>query len=285
VAYVADAVPFTAPVSAPAPATKPSAAFVAATTYRRLELKYWATELQAAALLRLTKPHLELDPYCLKGAQRNVSLYLDTPTRSFYDAHRASLPDRHKLRIRTYDEGANDGPAFLEVKRKVKAITAKCRVITSRRLAQAVVRGEFDEALALAPDNADLAEFVYLARQHQVEPSLLIAADRLSLISADDGGQFRMTLDRDIRYQRPLGSALQGLPRAWTPLDIWELNGDPSLRVMVEMKCAEYAPAWLAPVVAQLGLYRASFSKYIASMTQDALATDLWAPLVNDADG
>jgi hypothetical protein len=281
VAAAADASPVLSPVLSP----RPSQAFVAATTYRRLELKYWATELQAAALLRLTKPHLELDPYCLKGSQRNVSLYLDTPTRTFYDAHLASLPDRHKLRIRTYDEGANDGPAFLEVKRKVKAITAKCRVITSRKLAQSVVRGQFDEALALAPDNTDLAEFVYLAQQYQVEPSLLIAADRLSLISADDGGQFRMTLDRDIRYQRPVGSDLQGFRGAWTPLDIWELNGDPSLVVMVEMKCAEYAPAWLSPVLAQLGLYRASFSKYIASMTQDSLDTDVWAPIVNNGDG
>jgi hypothetical protein len=277
--------PIAEAVVQPGLAARPSQAFVAATTYRRLELKYWATELQAAALLRLTKPHLELDPYCLKGAQRNVSLYLDTPTRTFYDAHLASLPDRHKLRIRTYDEGANDGPAFLEVKRKVKAITAKCRVITSRALARAVVRGQYDEALAMAPDNADLAEFVYLAQQYQVEPSLLIAADRLSLISADDGGQFRMTLDRDIRFQRPFGTELQGLPRAWTPLDIWELNGDPSLVVMVEMKCAEYAPAWLAPVLAQLGLARTSFSKYIASMTQDSLDTDVWAPLAQRADG
>ena len=88
------------------------------------------------------------------------------------------------------------------------------------------MRGRFDEALALAPDNTDLAEFVYLSQQYQVEPSLLIAAHRLSLISADDGGQFRMTLDRDIRYQRPLGSDLQGSPGAWTPLDIWELKGD-----------------------------------------------------------
>jgi hypothetical protein len=277
VAAAADALPVLAP--------KPSQAFVAATTHRRLELKYWATELQAAALLRLTRPHLELDPYCVNGAQRNVSLYLDTPARTFYDAHLSSLPDRHKLRIRTYDEGANDGPAFLEVKRKVKAITAKCRVITSRKLARAVVLGQYDEALALAPDNRDLAEFVYLAQQYQVEPSMLIAADRLSLISADDGGQFRMTLDRDIRYQRPLGSQLQGFPGAWTPLDIWELNRDPSLVVMVEMKCAEYAPAWLAPVLSQLGLYRTSFSKYVASMTQDALDTDAWAPMVNNGDG
>jgi hypothetical protein len=285
VAAAADASPILSPKPSPKLSPKPSGAFVAATTYRRLELKYWATELQAAALLRLTKPHLELDPYCLKGAQRNVSLYLDTPTRTFYDAHLASLPDRHKLRIRTYDEGANDGPAFLEVKRKVKAITAKCRVITSRKLARAVVCGQYDEALALAPDNTDLSEFVYLAQQYQVEPSLLIAADRLSLISADDGGQFRMTLDRDIRYQRPLGTDLQGFPGAWTPLDIWELNGDPSLVVMVEMKCAEYAPSWLAPVLAQLGLYRTSFSKYIASMTQDSLDTDVWAPIVNNGDG
>ena len=34
-----------------------------------------------------------------------------------------------------------------------------------------------------------------------------------------------MTLDWDIRYQRPLGTDLQGFPGAWTPLDIWELNG------------------------------------------------------------
>ena len=54
---------------------------------------------------------------------------------------------------------------------------------------------------------------------------------------------------------------------------------------MVEMKCAEYAPSWLAPVLAQLGLYRTSFSKYIASMTQDSLDTDVWAPIVNNGDG
>ena len=133
-------------------------------------------------------------------------------------------------------------------------------------------------------DNSDLAEFVYLAQQYQVEPSLLIAASRLSLISADDGGQFRMTLDRDIRYQRPVGSQLQGFPGAWTPLDVWELNRDPSLAVMVEMKCAEHVPFWLAPVLSQLGLYRTSFSKYVASMTQDSLDTDAWAPIVNNGD-
>ena len=83
-AAAADALPVLSP--------KPYPAFVAATTYRRLELKYWATELQAAALLRLTKPHLELDPYCLEGAQRNVSLYLDTPGRTFYDATFPATP-------------------------------------------------------------------------------------------------------------------------------------------------------------------------------------------------
>ena len=38
-------------------------------------------------------------------------------------------------------------------------------------------------------------------------------------------------------------------------------------------------------MLAQLGLYRTSFSKYIASMTQDSLDTDAWAPIVNNGDG
>lgn len=277
----------TAPqVSGPASPPKAAQAFVAATTYRRLELKYWATEAQAQMLLEMTKPYLELDPYCLKGSQKNVSLYLDTPTRDFYHAHLSALPDRCKLRVRTYDEGDNKGPAFLEVKRKIKAITCKCRVITSRKLAQAVVQGQYEEALAMGPNNPDLQEFVYLAQQYQVEPSLLISAWRLSLISADDGGQFRMTLDRDIRYQRPVGTELQGRPKGWIPLDLWEMYDlHPSLTVMVEMKCAELAPHWLAPVVSQLGLQRIAFSKYISTMTQDSFDTDLWAPVLGEDDG
>ena len=64
-----------------------------------------------------------------------------------------------------------------------------------------------------------------------------------------------------------------------------ELNLDPLLTVMVEMKCAEYAPHWLAPIIMQLGLQRTSFSKYVASMRQDSFATDLWAPVLTSADG
>lgn len=237
-----------------------------ATTAQRYEVKFWASEEQALQLLRVSEGYLEVDPFCRKGPQRNISLYLDSPLRTFYELHVAGVPARFKLRVRTYDDP--NGPAFLEVKRRVKTVTSKMRSVVPRAVARELVAGRF-EAAAHLPATPDLAEFMYLHQRYVVEPSLLVSARRLAMRSIGDGGMFRLTMDRDIRYQRPLGTDLTGLPGAWTPVDTVARNGNQALRVLIEMKFADAAPGWIPQTIELLGLHPCSYSKYVAAMGQN----------------
>jgi hypothetical protein len=248
-----------------------ASAAVDGTTAQRYEVKFWATEEQAGQLLRLSEHHLEVDPFCRTGPQRNVSLYLDSPMRTFFEHHVTGLPERFKLRVRTYDDPR--GPAFLEVKHRCKSVTSKRRTSVPRAVARDLVAGRLDAAAALPP-TADLMEFLYLYQRHMAEPVLLVSARRLGLRSIDDGDRFRMTLDRDIQYQRHCGSDLTGRPHGWTPVDIAARAGNPALLVLIEAKFVDAAPAWLAPAIERLHLRPTSFSKYVAAMYQDMAEND-----------
>jgi hypothetical protein len=265
--------------------TKAVEAFADATTAQRYEIKFWATEEQASAMLRIASQHMSVDPFCKNGPQRNISLYLDSPMRTFFEQHISHMPMRCKLRVRTYDDP--NSPAFIEVKRRVKSVTMKHRVVASRAIGRELAAGRLEAANALPPSR-DLMEFLYLHQRHMAEPVLLVAARRLALRSIGDDGQFRLTLDRDVEYQRPSGSDLQGRPDGWTPVDLTVRSGNEVLRSLFEMKFANAAPAWLAPAIELLGLRLTSFSKYVAAMSQDAADYDGWNPmrgLDDDPDG
>jgi len=66
-------------------------AFADATTAQRFEVKFWATEEQAAAMLRIASQHMTIDKFCRNGPQRNISLYLDSPNRIFFEEHLAQV--------------------------------------------------------------------------------------------------------------------------------------------------------------------------------------------------
>ena len=236
------------------------------TTEQRYEVKFWATEEQAGEILRLSAPYLEVDPFCQTGPQRNISLYLDSPLRTFFENHVAGTPSRFKLRVRTYEDP--HGPAFLEVKHRFKSVTSKRRVSVPRMVARELVAGRMDATAGLPPTPA-LNEFLYLHQRYMAEPVLLISARRLGLRGINDGGRFRVTLDRDIRYQRHCGNDLTGRPGAWIPLDTAARSGNPAFRVLVEAKFVDAAPGWLAASIDRLQLRSTSFSKYVAAMVQD----------------
>lgn len=236
-----------------------------ATTAQRYEVKFWATEQQATAMLRVSQHHLELDPFCREGPQRNISLYLDSPLRTFFEQHVTGVPSRFKLRVRTYDDP--EGSAFLEVKRRVKSVTSKLRTVVPRALAQQLLSGDRDAAAAL-PATHDLMQFLYLQQRYLAEPVLLVGARRLAMRSVSDGGRFRMTLDRDIQYQPHCGNELTGRVGGWTPVDLSRRTGNDAVRVLFEMKFVDACPGWLAPAIEQVGLRPTSYSKYVACMSQ-----------------
>ncbi|MBC8131655.1 MAG: polyphosphate polymerase domain-containing protein [Deltaproteobacteria bacterium] len=257
-----------------------------ATTAQRYEVKFWATEEQSVEMLRMAEPHLEVDPFCKSGPQRNISLYLDSPLRTFFELHLTGVPSRFKLRVRTYDDP--QGPAFLEVKRRVKSVTSKLRTAVPRALARELVAGHLDAAAGLPPTR-ELMEFLFLHQRYMAEPVLLVAARRLALRSTADGGRFRMTLDRDIQYQHHCGTDLTGRPRGWTPVDITVRNGHEALRVLFEMKFVDACPGWLAQAIERLGLRPTSYSKYVAAMAQSLEESDAGGPTMGgryeDEDG
>ena len=257
----------------PSPLPTPATAqpFVAATTGQRCEMKYWGTEAQAALLLQQARAHMDLDPYCLNGPQRHTSVYLDSPNRTFFEMHRTGAVVRYKLRVRTYDDP--DGPAFLEVKCKARSATMKQRTTVTQEIGRAVLAGQTD-AVGDLRRTAALNDFMFLYHRHLVEPTLVVAAWRLALTSKDDGGMFRLTFDRGIRYQHARPGPLQGQPKGWIPIDLVERSGRADMKVLIEMKFVDAAPAWLAPAISGLRLRPTSFSKYIASLSQDLAQTD-----------
>jgi hypothetical protein len=266
-------------------AALPAAGFVAETTRQRYEYKAWATEHQAEQLARLSRDYLVVDPFCAAGQEKNVSLYFDSPRRTFLNMHLEAAPDRLKLRIRSYDSPG--GPTFLEVKRRVKSVTLKHRTTVPHAVAQAVAAGDL-EPLERVPPSPALTEFLFLYQRYLVEPVLLVSARRLALSSVEDGGGFRLTFDRDIRFQTPRGADLRGRAGGWIPVDLSVRSGHPELTVLIEMKFVHAAPAWLGPAVASLGLRPTSFSKYVASLCQEMGASDAWGPVrgsFDDAEG
>ena len=261
-------------------------AFVAATTGQRYEVKFWATEAQADDLLAHSLQHMEMDPYCKQGPQRNISFYLDSQRRTFFEMHLSGAPMRFKLRVRTYDSPTS--PSFLEVKCRVKAVTLKQRTTVTQEIGHQVIAGNLDVVIAALPMTRDLNDFLFLCQRYQVEPALLVAARRVALASLEDGGRFRLTFDRDIRYQCPRGPELRGRPGGWIPVDLMDRAGNPELRVLIEMKFVQAAPAWLAPMIRVIGLRPTSFSKYIAALGQELAEGDGWTGTrgyLEDADG
>jgi hypothetical protein len=195
--------------------------------------------------------------------------------------HLASAPDRIKLRIRTYETPGS--PAFLEVKRRVQAVTVKHRTTIPREMAELVADGDLD-ALADVPRSAALCEFLFYYQRYFVEPVLLVAARRLALSSVEDGGEFRLTIDRDIRYQNASGAELAGRAGAWIPVDLSSRSGHPELSVLIEMKFVHAAPVWLGAAVASLDLRPTSFSKYVAAACQETGEGKGWGPFPHGFD-
>lgn len=257
------------PLALVRPLAGPPSAQAAPTTAERFELKYWATEEQARALVARASSLLVADPFVAAAGPRgawNVSLYLDTPRLTFFENHLAAMPDRSKLRIRTYaplTRGASPPDrAYMEIKRRANMVTMKQRTVVSRADAIAIAAGQPEKAGCLrTPPGKDLEAFLFLQGRYQARPTMLVRARRQAYFGRDPGTP-RVTLDRDIECQRMREPRLDGPLRAWCPVIR-------PAAVLIEVKFRDAAPGWLTPLVEDLGLARTSFSKYIAAVGQE----------------
>jgi hypothetical protein len=239
-------------------------------TLERFEYKYWVPDPLATEFVRLAAPFLRRDAW-EGGGQRNTSLYLDTRELEFMRQHTESAPDRFKLRVRAYGDPLS-GPAFFEIKRKVKAVTIKRRAVIPLDAVPGLLGAGPGvlPPLKSAEDERTLAHFLYLMTVYQAEPRVLVTCRREAYTAADPDEPVRVTLDRDIWYQPAQGPSLEADPRAWVPLcghDRYQAAAS----TLIEIKFRGVAPWWIDGLVQRLGLSPSAYSKYVAAMGYDEL--------------
>ena len=228
--------------------------------FERLELKYLVHEQTAVRSRRDLEVYCQPDPLLLGQSPRGYeirSLYLDSPSLALHHAKERGDPERIKLRIRSYASDAT----FLEIKRRTCDVIEKTRAAIQEQ-------GLADAAHGLAKlrqETADARSFVdrfaRLTFSIGAQPTLLVRYLREAYSSAleDD---VRITLDRDLAFQRTEDWTLDGRASAWADLDPEVVPSAPNPFAVLELKCPLAVPGWLVDVIRRHRLRRDSFSKY-----------------------
>jgi hypothetical protein len=238
------------------------------TSFERFEYKYWVSEEKAAEFLSFAESFMREDEWA-PGRQRVTSLYLDSPELDFMQLHVQSSPDRSKLRVRAYGDPLV-GPAFFEIKRKVKRVTFKQRAIVPLSSVSGILRGQLDPATQVKTleEQKTLEHFLYLMLTHRAEPQAYVTCRREAFTATHPSEQVRITFDRQICYQPARELSLNFNPKAWT--NVCGLGSYlPEAPTLIEIKFRGVAPFWIERLVERLELEVAAYSKYVMAMTYE----------------
>ncbi len=231
----------------------------------RFEFKYVIDEQCAAAVRAFVQSHLEPDDFADPdhgNSYRISSLYLDNSELFLYRQTVAGEKNRFKLRIRFYDNNPN-GPAFLEIKRRVNNVILKQRARVSREGVFHLLGGEALDQSWLMGNNGDvrageaLLDFCNLSDSFSAAGSIYVSYRREAYVSPNSNS-IRVTFDRQLLgspYER--GTSLS-LPTQGASPDVG--NGD---KVILEMKFTDRFPEWMGDLVQAFNLHRTSVPKYV----------------------
>jgi hypothetical protein len=254
---------------------------------QRIEEKFLLDPAAYQRLMQALAPHLVPDAYP-KSDIKNV--YYDTPSFELIRHSIAKPVFKEKLRLRSYGEPSASNPAFIELKRKCKGVVYKRRVAMpvleaeaflaaaaekNRELAASIAAGATGTSGAAAADaaaNAALGqterEIFYMASRYDVAPRVALNYRREAFAGAHDAS-LRITFDRDLAYQ-----TAEPTLRATT----WGAPAFVEPRIIMEIKCTQALPLWLARLLSTQAVFPRSFSKYgfvyktwLAPLPQDVL--------------
>jgi len=222
--------------------------------FNRYEIKYVLHYEQAARLLEMIDPFIEVDRYAgAHGHYRIVSLYYDSPQLVAFWEKIDGVKFRRKLRVRRYDADT-DGRAYLEIKQRID------RTVQKRRVAGEA--GEIIAWLGGATDDGDFDDPVYqeaqwLAHTQRLKPQVITSYTREAYFGKYERG-LRVTLDKNIRW-RPFRGPLRCSPGS----DRFIL---PPHQFVLEVKCNDMIPGWLCSCLNHLNLQIDRFSKYCGAI-------------------
>ena len=231
----------------------------------RVEDKYLITEVEQAALLAQITKNLKRDEYF---SEEVISVYYDTKDSALAIRSIDRPAFRSKVRIRSYNTPKLDSKIFFEIKSKLK--TGKKKIGNKRRLLlplkdfyRYVKKGEDLVEIVKGLKGSTFRdvqiarELDYLMKFYQLEPKVLIAADRLAYVGKDDAS-FRLTFDENLRFRE---TNLR-LEKGSKGEKFFPQTDDPKHCVIMEVKTMNAMPPWFVAVLSSEHIYPTRFSKY-----------------------
>ena len=204
------------------------------------------TAKQYRSLMLILNGVMEMDGY---GKHAISNIYFDTPDFLLVRTSMEKPVYKEKVRLRSYGTDISDNSlAFVEIKKKSESVVYKRRMAmpleTARKyLYYGIEPGEKGQVYQ---------EVDYMIRRYGLKPMVYISYERTAYICQMDG-QLRVTFDSNVLGRTgeldlcrgPYGEGLL-----------------PPETILMEMKLANAMPLWLSQVLADLGIFPVSYSKY-----------------------
>lgn len=225
----------------------------------RVEKKYAVSEELARRVLEWSCEFLRPDRGL--GGQRVTTLYLDTPSLTFYQWQLDRQFERFKLRIRGYGEPPIE-TVYAEIKRKCGDLVRKDRAEVSLAMLSAVAADPRVEGVAPFA----VLDFLKIVSFFGAGPTVVVSGLRNALRENTSDGELAVTVDRHLVCQNTGNYDFTGDPHTWKPLVLPKRAA-----AIVELKHVDEPPAWMVELMAELAPNRVRFSKYSAAIQQQVI--------------
>ncbi|HYW79741.1 MAG TPA: polyphosphate polymerase domain-containing protein [Thermoguttaceae bacterium] len=231
----------------------------------RFELKYIVDERCAAGVRDFVRSYLEPDEFADPdngNSYRISSLYLDNSELFLYRQTLVGEKNRFKLRIRFYDDNPN-GPAFLEIKRRVTDVILKEREKVTREGVLHLLSGKSPDPSWVMAKTGDpsagkaLLNFRNLSDDLQAAGAIYVSYQREAYVSPNSNS-IRVTFDRQLLGSPYEQGSMLSLPSEGARPRIG--NGD---NVILELKFTDRFPMWMRELALAFNLNRTSVPKYV----------------------
>lgn len=226
---------------------------------QRFELKYLVNEDVALAMRDFVRSYLVPDEFASKSptlSYPNHSLYLDSDDlRLYWDVINGNK-NRHKLRLRYYDDNPA-APVFFEIKRRSDNAILKERGAVHRAAVPALLAGQLPDAKHLVSSNpkhlSALQHFCRLMHDSGATLKTHVFYQREAWMSLEDNS-VRVTFDRQVRitpHSEPIITTHMENPvMPWGPL------------VILELKFTTRFPNWFFEMVRLFNVMQCGVAKY-----------------------
>jgi len=232
----------------------------------RYELKYLIPESWISPISEYLSIYCSLDKHSEKTHDHFYmvySLYLDSPSLTFFKQRMNGAENRFNMRIRTYDINTCL-PCFFEIKQKKNTIMKKFRAKINDPDWQKYFTHNIPEEMS---SHEIVLLFYRLLQSYNASPKVFTQYRRKAYIS-DIDDYARATFDIDLSACPQTEFQLSSGAYRMAPYD-HELWFSPGTSVILELKCySTNVPLWMIDLIHKFNLERKRFSKYVSSLTE-----------------